>query len=163
MVWTLYYADRLPKQIINESIKNLNNKHTAKLIGKIYANEYKVTRTEWKRIRIQLVQAIQDSLPDSLLRDSKSMSVDSIHYTVESHNKSVTDLVVKLPTAERPQAPCILKWAFYFSKPIYIRNQTILFYFFMYYRQSSGSNAFYLSKQVNGRWEKGIFITGGAW
>jgi hypothetical protein len=158
----LYYADRLPAPSVRRSLEGFNEKRIA-FLSKANQKAFNITAAELQKVSSEFLGAIEDRLPDSLFPDWKSVHVDSLHHIVERHNNAVRDSVLKLPTSERPQAYCVFKWAFYFSRPVYIRNGTILFYFFTFYRTSSGSYGIYLSEQVNGRWEKGIFISGADW
>lgn len=157
----IFCADKPPRGQVSYELKTLSRKKINQYIKAKYVN-LTLTRAEVNAIQSQMQSAILYSWRDSLFTDSKRIFVDSIGRIVSAFNRSIRDSIINIPVEKRPDAR-ILKWEFYFSKPVYLRGGTLLFYFFMYYRESSGSHGFYLSQLKDGIWEEGVRIGGGDW
>ena len=101
-----------------------------------------ITKSELKFIKKEFEKNKNFTLPDHLFYNSLVTKNDSIIQLIENLNRATTDSSY---TKENPN-PSILKWAFYFSQPIYFRNNTMVFYFLMYYRNSTGSTGFIVQR-----------------
>lgn len=158
----IYYSNRLPKNIVNNSINELRKStfEDAKALTGI--KDYSLTNSEVRYIRRRMKEAVFEILPNSLIPMSIAVESDSIVNQINSLNSIIRDSVLGLIPGQRPKTP-VLKWAYYFSNPVYLRNNSMLFYFFMYIRNSSGGHSFGIRRLVNGQWENELYLLGGDW
>ncbi|ULQ51744.1 hypothetical protein [Flavihumibacter fluvii] len=125
-------------------------------------NDYNLTNSEVRYIRRRMKESVFEILPDSLIPMSIAMDSDSIVNRINAINSLISDSVLRLIPGQRPKTP-VLKWAYYFSNPVYLRNNTILFYFFMYFRGSAGGHSYGVRKLTNGQWTNELYLLGGNW
>lgn len=155
----VYYADRIPDAMFRKMVNNLT-RNQVNLLLEQHGEDLQLTSAEMTTIKKGLIANNAVAWPDALLSESKSVPFDSLVKKVESINRTVIDSIIKLPPSTRPYRE-ILKWAFTFSRPVYLRNNELVIYYFQYYRSSSGAQRFFIHQRKNGTWGKPIAIAVG--
>ncbi|PWT96040.1 MAG: hypothetical protein C5B52_16635 [Bacteroidetes bacterium] len=121
-----------------------------------------LTNNEKSKIISKLKSALKLRLPDSLLNNSKRFLRDSIADHVEKLNKQVSDSIAK----QRNLNYSIYVrryWSFSFSLPIYLRNKTVMVFYYSYYDTSSGMSWLEVRMKSGAKWTRagGMFLA--AW
>ena len=152
----VYYCDRLPDEMFRKVLNRLTRNHVNGSIES-QGGDIQLTGAEMTKIKKELVVNNAVAWPDALLADSRSVPFDSLVRKVESINRYLLDSIIKLPPSTRPYRE-ILKWAFHFSRPVYLRNNELVIYYFQYFRSSSGGQRIYIHQRNNGAWGKRFSI-----
>jgi hypothetical protein len=156
----IYYSDKISKRQIEPIIKmaplqllQLKNK------GLVF------TSSEKAYIIANLKRIPVSTRADSLFPDSKRLGADTLVRFVERNFRKKIDSLLHSPDSlfVRKNYIHMRPWAFFFSEPVYLRNRTILIYYFVYYFNSSGEEAVWVCRKNNSTWDKIGIIGGGAW
>ena len=157
----VYYCDRLPEKMYLKLTNRITRSDVNFYIER-QGGVIQLTSSEIAQIKKELKAVNAMAWPDSLFADSKSIAFDSLVPKVEAVNRYLIDSIIKLPASTRPYSK-ILKWSFCFSRPVYLRNNELVIYYFQYYRSSSGSQRFQIHQRKNGVWQDPYIIPMGDW
>ncbi len=156
----LYYSDKLPQKNVERILKDVPLQ-----LKKLKDKGIVLTDPERKYIIYSLNKALKSIQKDNLFLKSKRLSIDTLVPVVENINRREIDSI-------RQTADSLMifkknlystRWAFSFSEPIYLRQATILIYYFMYYLNSGGEEAIWVCKKEEQTWKKITVLGGGAW
>jgi hypothetical protein len=163
---TIYYADRPNKEILKNQYNNLTRRRFKTLEKNIADSVLILTREEQQYLISELKKSISIPLPDNLFRDSKRVLFDSLVTNIDRVNRQIIDSVHNISDTVQylgARKKNLLHWAFSFTKPIYIRHNTIFLSYFMYYYNSGGSQFFAFYKKRDNKWTRWIYFGGGDW
>lgn len=156
---TIYYAEKPGLTAGSSFISSVNDD-----FNYIKKHGLAFSAAEKKYIIRQLKKSGFIHWPDSLFPQSKRMGGDTIIQCVDRRGKVIRDSLIQAAnyaalakySAERP-------WAFFFGNSIYLRHNTILLCYFMYYQTSAGENAVRIYRKENNQWKPWDRMGGGAW
>jgi hypothetical protein len=158
---TIHYASNLKPFEIKAWAHMLNKRH---VIGLAWPNDYdtlSLTRQERKYIQKQLKASLDSSWPDKLFPDSKVLPADSIDRYIHRVNRAIIDSI----KAQGGQLSNGFRrlWGFRFSRPIYLRNNTLLISYLKRYAQHGGEDEVKVYRREGNSWKRWILIDGAAW
>ncbi|MFT3935681.1 MAG: hypothetical protein QM726_18785 [Chitinophagaceae bacterium] len=151
---TIYYADNPVKKTINYIVSCAEGR-----FKELEKSGVKLSKADIKKLKRKLRKQTDVIYPDSLFQNSKRISWDKVTRVVEDENRKLRESILKLPdsTNKWNYFSKERKWAFSFTKPIYLQSGSILVHYFMYYANSSGERALRIYRKENGNW---IFLGG---
>jgi hypothetical protein len=157
---TIHYAANLKPFEIKDWAHKLNKKH---VIGLAWPDDYdtlSLTRKERKYIQKQLKASLDSSWPDKLFPDSKVVPADSIDKYVRKLNLVVIDSTKSIQSSRERIAR--LFWAFHFSKPIYLRNKSLLIFYLKRFASAGGEENVKVYRREGNSWKRWMLIDGTA-
>ena len=126
----VFYSDRPEKDIYASFLKQMPD-----ALNTLKDRGLNLSKREIDTLFRQLNFVSTSLQPSDLFPLSKRISSDSIIPFVENSVKKIIDSLRTLPEKAVPSRYYWkLPWAFFFTKPIYLRGWTICFSYFMYYR-----------------------------
>lgn len=157
---TIHYARTPQQSLLSSSLDYLKNyprhrKH----------DSLKLTRAERIYIYREMKKKSRIDLPADLFPLSRMMKTDSIIGQIETTVWTTFDSIRKesdLLAAEWARLH-FHTWAYFFTRPVFIRNNTVCVFYFMYYLLSSGQDGIECYQKRNGKWKRVLTIGGGAW
>ena len=155
----VFYSDKPEKEIYAGFLKQMPyaTKALKDRVITLSKREEDTLMRELKRIATEIQ-------PSAMFPMSTRISSDSIIAVVEKSIRRAVDSLKNLPyNAFSSRNYQRLPWAFFFTNPIYLRNRTICFGYFMYYRNSSGEHGLNVYIVQNGEFIRVGTIGGGAW
>jgi hypothetical protein len=155
----IYYSDRPGKEVYTRFLKQIPGAlKTLKERGLDLSKQEEDTVVKQLKVMTHSMQS------GDLFPLSKRISSDTIVSFVENEVRITVDSLRVLSGASfTADYHWRLPWAFFFANPIYLRNRTICFSYFMYYRNNAGEEGLRVYKIQNGEWVKFATIGGGAW
>jgi len=162
---TIYYADVPYPKTFKHRVQHIKPGIYPGFKNGTVSESLKLTAKESRYIQDEHKKNLHKPFPDSLFENSCRIRSDSIIPFVDKLNLQIMDSVIKLsnPSGTNVWQLGLMRWSFLFSRPIYLRNKTILVHYFMNYTLSSGENSFRFYKWNNNNWERWGVISGGAW
>ena len=161
---TVYYADKPYNEFKKEAFGPLYKSPVADAFGA--KNKASITLTEKERAYIlsQLQNFPNEILPDSLLPNSKRAAIGNIQKIVRQVNESVYDSLMRLhdtTAAYKFLSSGFMHSSFFFSKPIYIRNNSVLLAYFSWLvgNRWGGRSELCFYRKENNNWVKWIMVT----
>jgi hypothetical protein len=151
---TIHYASNLKPFEIKEWKDKLNKKY---VIGLAWPGDYDtliLTRQERKYIQKQLNASLNSSWPHQLFPNSKVVSADSI----DNYIRKVNRIVVDSTTVRIAR----IFWSFHFSKPIYLRNKSLLIFYLKRFAVGSGEEDVDVYRREGNSWKRWMLIDGAA-
>jgi len=163
---TIYYADKPLKRTIIEGIQKLGKGIFYSPSDLFHEHTIKLTIGERNYIIAELKKGLTLKFPDKLFENSIRLSSDSIGFKVDKMNILRNDSIKKSAEISHlwpKDFRELYKWSFFFTKPIYIRNQSVIFAYFMYYTLNGGEEGLWIYRKKEDKWIRWIAISGGAY
>lgn len=147
----IYYADKPAGAAIHAYFSPTND-----AFDLVQKHGLTFTAAEKKYIIRQLKKFRTLSWPDSLFDLSKRIGADTIVRFVQLKGRLIADSLP--PAANYSEASAVRPWAFFFSQPIYLRNNTLLLCYFMYFHLNAGEHGVRIFKKEKDQWSsRGAF------
>lgn len=153
----IYYSDRLERDVYESFLSQLPDE-----LKILKAQGVNLNQQERDFLLSGLKDFRQSTSPLNLFPTARQISSDTIIAYVESIFNNYADSLRKVSKKAIIKYKT-LPWAFFFSDPIYLRDQSLCFFYFMYFRKSSGGHGLMVYKKHNNKWIKVSTIGGGAW
>lgn len=125
----------------------------------------KLTNRERRYLKQQLKTSQKPHWPDHLFPDSKLIT-DSMESKLRKLNRALYDSIMKLENKYdfgKNGFGYRTYWGFWFSRPVYLRNKSILIFYFMWYHNSGGENNLLIYRKEGNNYRHRMYICGGAW
>ncbi len=161
-----FCSDRLPEYVVNSIKNDIKKKNIKRVLSysslkKADVHYYLLTRKERKTIINTLsteatpwyFQIDSTIKVEFIVVDTLQKHIDNINLATMNSVKNNPDLI----------KTAYLQWAYYISQPVFLRKGKFLFYYFSYFRFSSGRKGCYLAKLKDGNIENIIQVAGGDW
>lgn len=158
---TLYYSDKPAPQRIKYSAQRL----PAALADLRKTQHLALTQQEISFLIKHIRRTSSNVLPDTIFPNSKRLPGKSIADTL-SHRLMATIDSMRGKTSDTASWNSLFRrrpWAFTFTKPVYLRDKTLLVSYFCYYLNSSGAEDWSIYKRNGNNWERIAYLGGGAW
>jgi hypothetical protein len=161
-IGTLHYGSSPEDAVFKREVKEF----TKRLMVNRRGDSILLTAKEQTYLLQELKKPTITRFADSLFHDSKMVNTDSIFTFLHRKNRQVYDSLVATAGFEAAVKYINSKSSyksFRFTRPLYIRNGTIMLFHFMWLTDTAGgetSLSFY--KKENGQWTEWICVTGGA-
>ncbi len=156
---TFFYADKPEKDIYVSFLKQFP------LALRVLKNRgIDLNKREIDTLLSKLRDMATAPQPSDFFPMSRRVSSDSIISYVEKTVRIAADSLIKLsPNAWTINDYWGLPWAFFFTRPIFLRGSSICFGYFMYYRNSAGQHGLDVYKVKNMEFIRVATVGGGAW
>jgi len=163
---TIYYADKPYNEFNKQAFEPLYKNPVVNIFGSKNKASITLTKQEREYILSQLQNFPNEILSDSLLPNSKRIAIGGIQKFVRKANESIYDSLINLHdtvAAYQFLSSSFMHSSFFFSKPIYIRNNTIVLSCFTWLVGNSwaGTSELCFYKKENNHWVKWITVTRG--
>jgi hypothetical protein len=164
----IVYTDKVENGVWDKLKKDLEKKN---IIGSTSSNQndsLKLTDKEQEYLIAQIEKNKAFIWPDGLFKNSKRIELDSMWSFLKKERARYSELRNKAAKSKDTlminQLKNKLPWVYTFTKPIYLRDNTIcVLYFRKLCGQVEGSQDACICKKKNGKWEGWIFLSGGDW
>ncbi|PWT96039.1 MAG: hypothetical protein C5B52_16630 [Bacteroidetes bacterium] len=155
---TIYYSD-LPFEDFENGFKDTKRKIYFYFDPKEHIH---LSHKEKVEIISGLKAAQNSSLPDSLIINSKRIPRDSLeNYTYKLNLRAAYSIAT---VTEAKYALYVRRfWGFSFSLPIYLRNKSLMAFYFSYYDNSGGASWITVRKKDGEKWIRIGGLSLGAW
>ncbi len=160
---TIYYADKPYNEFNKEGFEPLYKNPVVNVFGSKNKASITLSKQEREYILSQLQNFPNEILPDSLLPNSKRIANGSLQKFVRRVNESKYDSLMNLQdtiAAHKFLSSSLMHSSFFFSKPIYIRNNSILLSCFTWLVGNSwgGRSELCFYRKENNNWVKWITV-----
>jgi hypothetical protein len=159
------YGEKLPTQAIRNIIKSISKRKIISESAKPTKDSIWLTSIEIKYLQQQLEKLYHFIWRDEIFPNSKRHPTDSLESVVHHLNKTLLDSskllkdsasIGKFYSSHRQFS------LFNFSKPIFIRKNTIFLLFFLWFNgTNSGSDGLFFYKKKDKVWKKWIVVQQG--
>jgi hypothetical protein len=159
---TIYYSNHAIPGVLRRQVKELSKQVVVNL--SLPKDSIELTVTERKYLLEQLKDSANIELDDNLLPDSKRIEADSIMDFVYRANMRLRDTLKVLRHTIASvwyKVARSMYNAIYFTRPIYMRNRTILLFHFMWCTYGGGATSFCFYRKENDKWVKWVEVAGG--
>lgn len=162
---TIYYADQPVKRLLVVHIRAIKSKIRRPFNISFPDTVFALTAKEKQYVESELRRLYNYQLPDNTFPDSKVIKSDSIISMIDKLNFHIYDSIQNLIHLKKISEKNYLRrfWSFCFTPPIFLRNRTLMIYYFMNYAVNGGQEDFDIYRQKDGKWIKWIHLAGGAW
>jgi hypothetical protein len=155
---TIYYGDRIyNKEILEGHFHFILSNEFIKKFNLIPGGKTSFSCEERAYIVNQLKKSIPHQLNDSLFSDSKRIASDSIMKFLITLNRIKLDLFIN--THDSIGFSNYFKnfsehgyCSFFFTNPIYLKQKSVYFIYFMWLFYDGGEEGLYFFKKVNNKW-----------
>jgi hypothetical protein len=160
---TIHYASHCRDRVLSREMKELSQEV---IVNELRSDSIRLSAKERRYLLRQLKKPENIELPDNLFPDSKRVEPDSLEEFVVRQNQRIRD---SLMASGNPKARDeyysgkTLYLPFYFTRPIYLRNRSIILFHFMWRFRNGGSHDLSFYRKENGKWKRWISISGGDW
>lgn len=153
----VYYSDYSMQDYSKDCSKQIN-----RVVVGYKGDTLYLSKAEIRYLKNQLRERVKQEFPDSLFPASRRKSKDSIVQIVEKLNKSFLDSLLSEPSPAS-RVTYFQYWAFSFSRPVYLRNNNWMVFYFMYYANNGGEHGLAYYRKGVESWELFKYVCGGSW
>lgn len=157
---TIFYADKPDKHLFDQVMICLEVElHKKQMKGIL------LSKVEISQIINQLRMQNSLQLPEDLFKDSRRIRSDNLINVVNSRNQILMDSLRKKSSDIEGVKTLskLYKWAFYFTKPVYIRSSSLAFVYFRYYNHMGGDESVRIYRFRERKWTYIGAVCGGVW
>jgi hypothetical protein len=161
---TVYYADKLSDGFIDFNLKPFTKNKIISIAKTPSIDSITLTNSELIYIKKSLKSLRYFYWPDNLINNSKRIRSDSLEPFLTRLRRHAIDSIKQLKDVSEQNKYFLNSYkSFAFSKPIFLRDGSILLMFFSWYDGHGGSSMLSFFHKDENFWRKWIIVNAGDW